>query len=247
MKIFSSKNYRDMSNKAANIVAANLILKANCTLGLDTGPSFIGLYDELADKYNRGMLDFSQIKIINLDEYRGIGADHPQSCAYFMKENFSGRLHIDPSNTHGFDGLAADPVAECARYEALLQCLGGVDLQLLSLGPNGQLGYNGPSEVFQKDTYCVDFDETALEAHARFFKSLEETPCQAYTMGIRSIMSARKLLLVANGEGKAELLYQACFGPITPRFPASVLQLHPDVMVVADESALQVIHEKKLL
>lgn len=238
MRIYKAKDYEEMSQKAANIIAAQVVLKPECVLGLATGSTPIGTYSRLVEKYKKGDLDFSKVTTVNLDEYKGLPRENDQSYYYFMHENLFDKVNIDPASTNLPDGTKEDSDAECARYEALIQSLGGVDLQLLGLGHNGHIGFNEPADVFEKDTHCVDLQERTIEANKRFFASADDVPRQAYTMGIGTIMRAKKILVVVSGEDKAETVAKAFFGPVTPQVPASILQMHPDVTVVADEAAL---------
>lgn len=236
MKIYRTANYEEMSRKAANIIAAQVILKPDCVLGLATGSTPIGTYKHLIEKYEAGELDFSETVSVNLDEYKGLPKENDQSYDYFMHHNLFN--HINMKASYLPDGTKEDGDEECRRYETLIQEQGGVDLQLLGLGHNGHIGFNEPSEIFEKETHCVDLQERTIEANKRFFASADEVPRQAYTMGIKTIMQARKILLVVSGEDKAETVKEAFFGPVTPKVPASILQLHPDVVLVADEAAL---------
>lgn len=243
MVILKAKNYEDMSAKAANIMAAQITLKPNSVLGLATGSTPEGLYANLIKKYNEGELDFSQIKTVNLDEYKGLTRDHDQSYYYFMNDKLFNHVNIDKANTNVPDGTKEDGEAECARYEKVIDSMGGVDIQLLGIGGNGHIGFNEPDESFIRDTHCVKLTESTIEANSRFFASKDDVPKYAYTMGIGSIMKAKKILLVASGKGKAQAVYDTVCGPITPKVPASILQLHPDVVIVADEDALSMIEE----
>lgn len=238
MRILKATDYKDMSRKAANIISAQVIMKPDCVLGLATGSTPIGTYKQLIEWYNKGDLDFSQIHTANLDEYKGLPKDNDQSYYYFMYNNFFKDININMDNTNIPDGMEPDANKECARYTKVIQELGGVDLQLLGLGHNGHIGFNEPDDVFAKDTHCVNLTESTIEANKRFFANADDVPRQAYTMGIKTIMSAKKILLVVSGEDKAAILKEVLCGPITPRVPASVLQLHSDVTVVADEAAL---------
>ena len=211
MVIYRAKNYKELSRKAANIICAQVILKPNCVLGLATGSSPVGIYKQLVDWYKKGDLDFSRVSSINLDEYRGLGPDNEQSYQYFMNTNLFNHVNIDPEKA-------------CLDYDRIIEKSGGIDLQLLGLGHNGHIGFNEPSHVFPRGTHCVDLAPSTIEANKRFFSSEADVPRQAYTMGIR--------------EDKAEILRQVIRGPITPDVPASVLQLHTDVVIVADEAAL---------
>lgn len=238
MKIYKAKDYKDMSRKAANIISAQVIMKLNCVLGLATGSTPIGTYDQLVEWYNKGDLDFSEVTTVNLDEYKGLPRTNDQSYYYFMHQHLFDRVNIDPERTNVPNGMEPDAEKECGRYEGLIRSLGGVDLQLLGLGHNGHIGFNEPGEAFEKETHCVDLTESTIEANKRFFASADDVPKQAYTMGIKTIMQAKKILIVVNGENKADIVERAFFGPVTPEVPASILQLHNDVTLVGDEAAL---------
>ncbi len=238
MKIYKAKDYKDMSRKAANIISAQVIMKPNCVLGLATGSTPIGTYDQLVEWYNKGDLDFSEVTTVNLDEYKGLPRTNDQSYYYFMHQHLFDRVNIDPERTNVPNGMEPDAEKECGRYEELIRSLGGVDLQLLGLGHNGHIGFNEPGEAFEKETHCVDLTESTIEANKRFFASADDVPKQAYTMGIKTIMQAKKILIVVNGENKADIVESAFFGPVTPEVPASILQLHNDVTLVGDEEAL---------
>lgn len=238
MKIYKAKDYKDMSRKAANIISAQVIMKPNCVLGLATGSTPIGTYDQLVEWYNKGDLDFSEVTTVNLDEYKGLPRTNDQSYYYFMHQHLFDCVNIDPERTNVPNGMEPDAEKECGRYEELIRSLGGVDLQLLGLGHNGHIGFNEPGEAFEKETHCVDLTESTIEANKRFFASADDVPKQAYTMGIKTIMQAKKILIVVNGENKADIVERAFFGPVTPEVPASILQLHNDVTLVGDEAAL---------
>ena len=238
MRIYKAKDYEEMSRKAAGIVSAQIIMKPDCVLGLATGSTPVGLYKQLIEWYRNGDLDFSRVRTVNLDEYKGISRENDQSYYYFMHQNLFDHVNIPAGNTHLPDGMEPDSEKECRRYEELIQSMGSVDLQLLGIGHNGHIGFNEPSDVFDKQVHCVNLTQSTIEANKRFFASAEEVPRQAYTMGIQTIMRSKKILIIANGEGKADIVRDAFFGPITPMVPASVLQLHNDVTLVADEAAL---------
>ena len=238
MLLIEAKDYNDMSRKAANIISAQMIMKPNCVLGLATGSTPIGTYDQLVEWYNKGDLDFSEVTTVNLDEYKGLPRTNDQSYYYFMHQHLFDRVNIDPERTNVPNGMEPDAEKECGRYEELIRSLGGVDLQLLGLGHNGHIGFNEPGEAFEKETHCVDLTESTIEANKRFFASADDVPKQAYTMGIKTIMQAKKILIVVNGENKADIVERAFFGPVTPEVPASILQLHNDVTLVGDEAAL---------
>lgn len=238
MKLYRAKDYKDMSRKAANIISAQVIMKPDCVLGLATGSTPLGTYQQLIDWYNKGDLDFSETKSVNLDEYKGLPKDNDQSYYYFMYNNLFKHININLDNTNVPNGMEPDSEKECSRYEQVISGLGGVDLQLLGLGHNGHIGFNEPAQAFEKTTHCVDLTESTIEANKRFFASIDDVPKQAYTMGIQTIMKAKKILLLVSGEDKAAILRNALCGPVTPQVPASILQLHNDVIVVADEAAL---------
>lgn len=238
MRIFKAKDYKDMSRKAANIISAQIIMKPDCVLGLATGSTPIGLYDQLVEWYNKGDLDFSEVQSVNLDEYKGLSKENDQSYYYFMHKHLFDRVNIPLKNTNLPNGLASDAQKECQRYEGLIHSLGGVDLQLLGMGHNGHIGFNEPGAAFEKETHCVKLAERTIEANKRFFDSAEDVPKEAYTMGIKTIMQAKKILVVVSGKDKASMVKRAFFGPVTPDVPASILQMHNDVTLVADEEAL---------
>lgn len=238
MRIYIAKDYEEMSRKAAGIVSAQIIMKPECVLGLATGSTPVGLYKQLIEWYRNGDLDFSGVRTVNLDEYKGISRENDQSYYYFMHQNLFDHVNIPAGNTHLPDGMEPDSEKECRRYEELIQSMGSVDLQLLGIGHNGHIGFNEPADAFDKLVHCVNLTQSTIEANKRFFASAEEVPRQAYTMGIQTIMRSKKILIIANGEGKADIVRDAFFGPITPMVPASVLQLHNDVTLVADEAAL---------
>ena len=237
MKIIHAKDYNDLSRKAANIISAQVILKPESVLGLATGSSPLGVYRQLILWYEKGDLDFAEATSVNLDEYRGLPADNEQSYHYFMHQNFFDHINIDPARIHIPDGMAADPEAECRRYDQLIADLGGIDLQLLGIGNNGHIAFNEPCEEFPEKTHVVDLTQNTIEANARFFESMDQVPKKALTMGIGTIMKAKKIVLLANGPKKAQTIYDTVYGPITPKVPASVLRLHPDVTIFVDEEA----------
>ena len=244
MRIYAAKDYKDMSRKAANLISAQVILKPDAVLGLATGSTPVGAYEQLREWYEQGDLDFSAIHSVNLDEYKGLSGEHDQSYRYFMNHNLFDHVNIAKENTNVPNGLAEDAEAECARYDGVIRELGGIDLQLLGIGGNGHIGFNEPCDVFEKRTHVVTLTEETRRSNARFFSSIDEVPTHALTMGIGGIMSAKKVLLLASGEAKAQALYDSCFGPVTPGVPASILQLHSDAVIIADEAALKLIREK---
>lgn len=238
MKIYCTENYDAMSRKAAAIIAAQVIAKPNCVLGLATGSSPVGLYRNLAAGCAAGDLDFSQTVSVNLDEYVGLDGGHDQSYRYFMNQNLFDHININKANTHVPNGRAEDLEAECRRYEVLLAQLGPADIQLLGMGRNGHIGFNEPGGAFIAPTHVVTLTQSTIEANARFFASAGEVPKKALTMGVGAIMRAKKVLVVVSGADKAQAVKAAFTGPITPQVPASILQLHPDVVLVGDKAAL---------
>ncbi len=238
MRIYCEKDYDAMSRRAACVIAAQVVSKPDCVLGLATGSSPVGTYKQLIQWHKQGDLSFREVRSVNLDEYYGLAPDHDQSYRYFMQANLFDHVDIVPENTNVPDGLAKDPAAECARYEQVAADLGYADLQLLGMGRNGHIGFNEPCAEFPLATHLVDLTESTIEANARFFASADDVPRQALTMGIGTIMKARKILVVVSGADKADAVLKAFAGPITPEVPASILQLHPDVTLVGDESAL---------
>ncbi len=238
MRIYKGKDYADMSRKAANIISAQVIMKPDCVLGLATGSTPIGLYQQLVAWYEKGDLDFSEVRTVNLDEYKGLSRENDQSYYYFMHHNLFDHVNLPAENSHLPNGMEPDSDRECRRYSELIRSMGGVDLQLLGIGHNGHIGFNEPGDAFDNDVHCVNLTQSTIEANKRFFASADDVPKQAYTMGIKTIMQAKKILIVASGEDKADIVRDAFFGPITPKVPASVLQLHNDVTLVADEAAL---------
>lgn len=238
MRIIKAKDYNDMSRKAANLLSAQIIMKPNCVLGLATGSTPIGTYKQLIEWYKKGDLDFSEVRTVNLDEYRGLPRDNDQSYYYFMHDNLFNHVNIKEENTNVPNGMNMDAEAECKRYDEVVKSMGGADIQLLGLGHDGHIGFNEPCDVFVKGTNCVDLTQQTIEANKRFFASIDDVPKQAYTMGIGTIMSAKKILIIVSGKDKAEIVKKAFFGPVTPQIPASILQLHDDVVVICDEDAL---------
>ncbi len=238
MRIYVADDYTGMSRKAANILSAHVILKPNCVLGLATGSTPIGTYKQLIDWYNKGDLDFTDVHTVNLDEYVGLSPEHDQSYRYFMQTNLFDHINIKRENTNVPNGLAEDLEAECARYNQVIRDLGGIDIQVLGMGHNGHIGFNEPGHAFELETHAVDLTQNTIDANARFFASKDEVPRRAVTMGIKSIMQAKQILVVVSGADKADIVKAAFTGPVTPEVPASILQMHPDVVLVGDKAAL---------
>ena len=238
MRIYVTEDYQAMSRQVANIISAQVILKPDCVLGLATGSTPVGAYRQLVEWYQRGDLDFSQVRSINLDEYVGLAPTHNQSYRYFMQSNLFDHVNIAPEHTHLPNGLAKDAAEECRRYNEIIHSLGPIDLQLLGIGHNGHIGFNEPSDSFALETHVVDLAQDTIQANARFFASADEVPRQAMTVGVQTIVRAKKVLVAVSGRDKAEIVKKAFTGPVTPRVPASILQMHPDVVLVGDKAAL---------
>lgn len=239
MRIYQGEDYAAMSRRAAGIIAAQVIQKPDCVLGLATGSTPIGAYQQLVRWYEQGDLSFAEVHSVNLDEYCGLAGTHNQSYRYFMRKNLFDHVDIKPEWTNVPDGAAVNPQVECRRYDRVIQALGGIDLQLLGIGNNGHIGFNEPAGSFSPGTHLVDLTPSTIQANKRFFASADEVPRQAITMGVGTIMGARKVLVVVSGEGKADIVYRAFCGPVTPEVPASILQFHPDVTLVGDRAALR--------
>ncbi len=237
MQLFIEETYEDMSRRAADLIAAQLVVDPACTLGLATGSTPIGLYKCLVEDFEADRISFEGATTFNLDEYRGLDPEHEQSYRYFMQQNLFDHVDVCPEATHVPDGSNADAEAACASYEEAIADAGGIDLQLLGIGHNGHIGFNEPCDEFPVRTHVVKLAERTIEANSRLFASIDDVPREAYTMGIGTIMRARAILVVASGADKAPIVRDAFFGPVTPQVPASVLQLHPNVTVVLDAEA----------
>lgn len=237
MKLIHCQTYEKACRQAANLISAQVIIKPEAVLGLATGSTPVGVYKQLARWYDKGDLDFSKATSFNLDEYVGLAPDHDQSYHFYMQKNFFDHVNFNPDATHVPDGLAADPHSVCAAYDAAIVAAGGIDLQLLGIGHNGHIGFNEPGDAFEKTTHVVTLKPSTLEANARFFDSISEVPTHAVTMGMKCIMLSRKILLMACGTEKLDILNRSLYGPVTPEVPASILQLHPDLTVVYSEES----------
>ena len=235
MKFITVDTYEKLSRQAANIISAQVILKPDSILGLATGSSPLGTYKQLIDWYQKGDIDFSEVVSVNLDEYVGLDSTNDQSYRYFMNKNFFEHINIDINNTFVPNGCAVDLAGEGKRYDEHIAELGGIDLQLLGIGLDGHIGFNEPDKYFVKSTHVVDLHESTIKANSRFFANEDEVPKRAITMGMVSIMQAKKILLIASGKEKRDILEKAFYGPITPEIPASILQLHPDITVIYSE------------
>ncbi len=236
MKFITVDSYEKLSRQAANIISAQVIIKPDSVLGLATGSSPLGTYKQLIEWYNKGDIDFSGVTSVNLDEYVGLDGNNDQSYRYFMNKNFFEHINIDLGNTFVPNGCAVDLAGEGKRYDEHISELGGIDLQLLGIGLDGHIGFNEPDKYFVKSTHVVDLHESTIKANSRFFANIDDVPKKAITMGMVSIMQAKKILLIASGKAKRDILEKAFYGPITPEIPASILQLHPDITVIYSEN-----------
>ncbi|SCX81541.1 glucosamine-6-phosphate deaminase [Alkaliphilus peptidifermentans] len=245
MRIIIVNDYAEMSQRAARIVASHVILKPNSSIGLATGSTPLGMYNALIDLYNQEYIDFSKVTTFNLDEYYGLGSANPQSYHYYMYNNFFKHINIGMANVNIPYGMCKSIEDECNRYEEKIEEVGGIDLQVLGIGRNGHIGFNEPDIKFEAKTHMVNLDEDTINANSRFFKSIEEVPRKAISMGIKTIMRARKILLLAVGKDKAKVIYQMLYGKITPELPASILQLHPDVTMIFDKEAASLLESMK--
>ena len=237
MRIIPAVNYNEMSVRAAELLVGQVALKPDAVLGLATGSTPVGAYQRMAEAYRAGRVSFADCRTVNLDEYVGLGPGDAQSYHTFMWENLFHHIDVRPEHTNLPNGKNRDAAAECARYDSLLSALGPIDLQVLGIGHNGHIAFNEPSDHFVADTHMVELNEQTIEANQRFFERREDVPTTAYTMGVGPILHARRVLLLVSGEAKAEILSRSLTGPITPEVPASILQLHPDLIVIADDAA----------
>ena len=235
MNFIKVKTYEELSKITAKLICDQVREKPESVLGLATGSSPLGAYAEIIREYEAGKVDFSRVSSINLDEYVGLTGDNEQSYRYFMNNNLFKHINIDMNKTNVPSGCAADPDAECRAYDELIESAGGIDLQLLGIGLDGHIGFNEPDTYFEKATHVVKLDESTIDANARFFEKKEDVPRSAITMGMGGIMGARKVVLIANGAAKADIVERAFFGKITPEVPASILQLHRDLTVIYSE------------
>lgn len=237
MRVIITNSYDEMSKEAAKIVAGQIYLKPDSVLGLATGSTPLQMYKKLVAVHEMVGLDFSQVTSFNLDEYIGMSPDNPQSYHYFMKHNFFDFINIKPENIFIPDGMAEDIEAEGKHYDALIEEKGGIDLQILGIGRNAHIGFNEPDIKFEATTHKVKLDDETIEANSRFFENEADVPRYAISMGIKTIMLAKKVVLLASGSNKAEAVYNAVYGSISPSAPASILQLHRDVTVIVDKEA----------
>lgn len=241
MRLIVTKNYDEMSKVASNEMAESIKSNPEIVLGLATGGTPVGMYKELIRMYNEGELDFSKVTSINLDEYVGLPGDHDQSYRYFMNTNLFNHINIDKNKTFVPNGLAKNVEEECKSYDARIQEMGGIDVQLLGLGANGHIGFNEPGEELSVGTHLTDLKESTIEANARFFDSIDDVPREAITMGLGGIMKAKKIMVIASGEGKAKVVKAMMSGKITTEIPATMLQMHSNVVLIVDEAAAKLL------
>ncbi|MCB2355075.1 glucosamine-6-phosphate deaminase [Clostridium estertheticum] len=237
MRIIVVDNYGEMSKKAALMITSQVMLKPDSVLGLATGDTPLGMYEELVKLYNKKEVDFKEVRTFNLDEYYGLDPENPQSYYSFMNKNLFDKVDISKNNINMPDGMVKDVNDFCLLYENKIKTLGGIDMQVLGIGGNGHIGFNEPNVNFEAQTHLVNLDEQTIEANSRFFKSIEEVPVKAISMGIKTIMNSKKIILLANGLNKAEAIAKAVNGKINPSIPASILQLHNDVTIIIDKEA----------
>ncbi|PKM77162.1 MAG: glucosamine-6-phosphate deaminase [Firmicutes bacterium HGW-Firmicutes-15] len=241
MRIIMAENFEEMSKKAAAIVRSQIILKPDCVLGLATGDTPMGMYQELIKMYENQEVDFSEITIFNLDEYCSLNRENAQSYYYYMHHNFLKYVNVKEENTHIPNGIALDIDEECRNYEGQIKNKGGIDLQVLGIGANGHIGFNEPDINFEAETHLVKLDKMTIEANSRFFSSKDKVPTMAISMGIKTIMQSRMLILLANGEPKADAIYKTIKGKICPEIPASIIQLHPNATMVIEKNAAKLL------
>ena len=237
MRIIVLDNYEEMNKKAAKMIASQVTLKPDSVLGLATGDTPLGMYTELIKLYDNKEVDFDEVRTFNLDEYYGLDRENSQSYYSYMINNLFNKINIHNENINMPDGMAEDVIESCSKYEKKIKELGGIDMQVLGIGGNGHIGFNEPNVNFEAETHLVKLDEQTIEANSRFFESVKDVPVEAISMGIRTIMNSKKIILLANGLNKAEAIERAVKGKINPNIPASILQLHNDVTIIIDKEA----------
>ena len=243
MRLIVCDNQQEIANIGADMIAEVVENNPTAVLGLATGSTPVPMYKELICRYEAGKLDFSTVRSVNLDEYYPLAPDNDQSYRYFMNHQLFDHINIDKNNTSVPDGLATDPAAACAAYEALIRELGGIDIQVLGIGGNGHIGFNEPAEALDPLTHLTDLTEDTIRANARFFESEEDVPRHALTMGIGTILSARRIMLIATGEAKAKAIATVLSGKLTTSCPASMLNLHSNVTILCDRAAVSLCDE----
>lgn len=236
MNIIVTEDYTELSRKALEIILNTVKSKPDCVLGLATGTTPLGLYERMCEDHLKNGTSYKNVRAVNLDEYVGVSADNPNSYAYFMRKNLFDKIDIDIKNTHIENGTAPDPAKECERYEEVLSYL-QQDIQLLGLGSNGHIAFNEPNTPFSSGVHVVELAKSTIDDNSRLFAKREDVPVSAYTMGLKNIMNAKRILILASGENKAEAVYKMVLGEVTSALPASILQTHPDCTLIADKSA----------
>ena len=244
MRIIVCENYEEVSKKAAQMILSQVTLKPNSVLGLATGSTPIGMYENLVKLNKNGDIDFSEVRTFNLDEYYKLPKESDQSYHYFMYKNLFDHININPENIHIPNGMTADVDAECERYDELIKEAGGVDIQVLGIGNNAHIGFNEPTINFEKGTHLVELEESTIEANSRFFDNIEDVPKKAITMGVGSIFKSKKIMLIATGENKAEAIYNTVYGKVVPEVPASILQFHSDIVLILDKKAAKLLKKE---
>jgi len=244
MRIIVCENYEEVSKKAAQMILSQVTLKPNSVLGLATGSTPIGMYENLVNLNKKGDIDFSEVRTFNLDEYYNLPKENNQSYHYFMHQNLFNHININPANIHIPNGMTNNVDAECERYDELIKESGGVDIQVLGIGNNAHIGFNEPTINFEKGTHLVELDDSTIEANSRFFDNIEDVPKKAITMGVGSIFKSRKIMLIATGENKAEAIYNTVYGKVVPEVPASILQFHNDIVLILDKDAAKLLKEE---
>lgn len=244
MRILVCKDYNEMSKKAAQMILSQITLKPNSVLGLATGSTPVGMYENLVKMYQTGVLDFSEVQTFNLDEYYQLPVNNDQSYHHFMNEHLFNHVNISKENIHIPNGMASDIEAECKSYDEAIANSDGIDIQVLGIGNNAHIGFNEPTILFEKGTHVVELDDSTREANARFFNSLEEVPSKAITMGTGSIFKSRKIMLLASGKAKAKAIYDTVHGKVRPEVPASILQFHNDIVLILDTDAASLLSEQ---
>lgn len=237
MRIIICENYEELSKRGAEFFVSQVMLKPDSILGLATGSTPVGLYQNLIKWNKAGRIDFSEVTSFNLDEYYPIAPDNNQSYRYFMNENLFDHINIDKSRTYVPNGLAADPDSECEKYEELIDEKGGIDLQLLGIGRNGHIGFNEPDGELNAKTHITELTESTIEANSRFFDDISKVPKKALTMGMGTILKSKKILMLISGKEKHEVLSQLLSDDVTTSNPATLLKVHPDVVVICDKAA----------
>lgn len=237
MNVVIVKNYHELSVKGTQLVADQITNKKNTVLGLASGQTPIGMYEELINMFKRGKIDFSEVVTFNLDEYYGLAPEHPQSYYYYMWNTFFKHINIKKENIYLLNGVTENIMQECNQYEYLIQKNGGIDLQILGIGDNGHLGFNEPAIGLNSKTHLVNLSEETIQANSHYFNNIQEIPKQAITMGIGTIMKAKKIVLLASGRKKSHAIEKTINGPVSTEVPATILQLHPDVKLLIDKEA----------